>query len=89
MPRSARLNVVGVEPKGSKCNLKNLECSPCFIRVTSVKRPVFHRDIVMPSFRCCPESIVTQLEHSSGEKSASITTRSFVASLVNFSFRKH
>jgi len=24
--RSARLNVVGVEPKGSKCNLKNLEC---------------------------------------------------------------
>jgi len=26
VPRSARLNVVGVEPKGSKCNLKNLEC---------------------------------------------------------------
>jgi len=24
--RSARLNVVGVEPKGSKCNLKNLKC---------------------------------------------------------------
>ena len=26
MPRSARLNVAGVEPKGSKCNLKNFEC---------------------------------------------------------------
>ena len=26
MPRSAKLNVVGVEPKGSKCNVKNLEC---------------------------------------------------------------
>ena len=25
--RSARLNVVGVDPKGSKCNLKNLECT--------------------------------------------------------------
>jgi len=25
VPRSARLNVVGVEPKGWKCNLKNLE----------------------------------------------------------------
>ena len=24
--RSAQMNVVGVEPKGSKCNLKNLEC---------------------------------------------------------------
>jgi len=24
VPRSARLNVVGVEPKGSKCNLENL-----------------------------------------------------------------
>jgi len=27
VPRSAQLNVVGVEPKGSKCNLKNLECT--------------------------------------------------------------
>ena len=26
VPRSARINVVGVELKGSKCNLKNLEC---------------------------------------------------------------
>ena len=26
--RSPRLNVVAVEPKGSKCNLKNLECIP-------------------------------------------------------------
>jgi len=28
VPRSARLNVLRVEPKGSKCNLKNLECAP-------------------------------------------------------------
>jgi len=26
VPRPARLNVVGFEPKGSKCNLNNLEC---------------------------------------------------------------
>jgi len=27
VPRSARLNFVGVEPEGWKCNVKNLECT--------------------------------------------------------------